>query len=81
MKGKKSGKYKRYDKNGNLREEGDYMEDNKQSFKIYYEDGKLYKKGFYKNFEYDGPYEEYDPKGQITRKGVFQNGEFVPDKK
>ena len=48
------------------------------SYEIFYRNGKLELKRTYKNGELAGPYEEYDEKGYLLKKGNYINGVRTP---
>ena len=75
VKGKKSGKCKEYNSNGNLEFEGEYVNGEKSGkCKEYYDCGKLKFDGIYLNGKKHGKCKEYNSNGKLDFEGEYVNG-------
>ncbi len=47
------------------------------SFEIYHENGKLKRKGFFKEGRLTGDFETYDKEGRLVNKATYRNGQVI----
>jgi antitoxin component YwqK of YwqJK toxin-antitoxin module len=79
--GQRHGYWEEYYSNGQLRNKGNYVNDNRDGYwEEYYSNGKLWRKGNYVNGKQDGYWEAYYSNGKLMRKGNFVNGKFHEEK-
>ena len=70
------GEHKKFYKNGQLREIGNYINGKKEGeWKVYYENGQLSGIGKFVNDKIEGEWKEYDKNGQLKEITYWSNGE------